>query len=342
MSIAVAPTKVVSVPSRIASVIDRENLGAPLPLALTRFASSFGVTRPTVAMKIAVHHLHERVATPVRRESEVPISVKALCRACDVTLEGAELLSSRRDRRWAGYSRAMRHRGQIVFKGARASISVPSQLGFAAARMSIAHELGHYLIHSASSSGVTSRLSTSGEEEILAEYGGRLMLMPLDRLSSDPTANLAEVALAWAQTARTSLHSAVERLGDPDVGLPSVRGAILWGLLADAPRSTAIADRLTPRWHLCQPAFVPVGKSKARAQSVIANAAAESSTVAASAVEHVRIGTFEGLFRIDVVSWGSRTDGTRTVLSTFSTTEYEATNGPWRNRVHGSEQLELI
>jgi hypothetical protein len=333
------PAKIVASP-RIGAVVAKEDAGAEFPLALSRFASGRGVTRPTVAMRMAVGDLVKRVTTSSKRNG--PISVQALCRACDVTLRGAELLSSRRDARWAAYSRAMRHKGQIVFQRAGASISVPSQLGFAAARMSIAHELGHFLIHSACPSTATARLPTSEEEEILAEYGGRLMLMPLDRLNSDPTSNLAEVALCWAQTARTSLHSAVERLGDPDIGLATLRGAILWGIVADTARSAAIADRLTPRWHLCQPAFVPVGKCKARAQSVIASAASESSTVTASAVEGVRIGTFEGVFRVDVVSWGSVAEGTRTVLSTFSEAAEPAETGVTRFSVRGSEQFTLV
>jgi hypothetical protein len=339
MTSAIVPSAVATATLRIAALTEKEDAGTELPLPLRRFASSRGVTRPTLAMKMAAHDLTTRVADPKRRG---PISVQALCRACDVRLQGGQTLSSRRDSRWAAYSRAMRHKGQIIFQGAGASINVPSELGFAAARMSIAHELGHFLIHAGCLSRATARLPTSGEEEVLAEYGGRLLLMPAGTVSCDPNANLAEVALCWAQNARTSLHSAVERLGDPDIGLSTVAGAILWGFGTDAPRTAHIADRLTPRWHLCQPAFVPVGKCKARAQSVIACAASESSTVTASAVEQVRIGTFEGLFRVDVVSWGSITDGTRTVLATFSRTEEQPTSGMTRYRVRGSEQFALL
>jgi hypothetical protein len=325
---------------RIGAVIEREQGGAELPLALTRFATARGVLHATAAMQMATRELLERITTTSTRDA--PISVQSLCRACNVTVKGAEQLSSRRDRQWIDRPRRSVHTGEIVFEGDTPFIRLPPHIDFSTARISIAHELGHFLIHSTSASRVTSRLPTSGEEEAVAEYGARLLLMPPKKCQADYSANLAEVALCWSQNARTTLHSAVERLGDPDVGLKSLRGAILWRVGENGPNSADLYTRLEPRWHLCESAFVPIGKCKARRQSLVAAAASECSFVTASAVEEVRIGTFEGVFRVDVVSWGSISEGTRIVLSIFSEVANEVTPGVMRYDVRGSQQVSLI
>lgn len=324
------------------AVVEKEVAGATLPLPLARFATARGVDRATIAMRIATGELLGRISTgKLNRES--PISVGALCKACNVSVKGAERVSSHRDREWDANVRSRSHVGEIVFDGESASIKIPSRLDFSAARITIAHELGHFLIHTAATNRVTARLPSTFEEEALAEYGGRLMLMPSGEFDTDPSANLAEVALCWSRIARTTLHSAVARLGDPDIGLTNVRGAIMWRSGDErAVNKGYVSGNMAPHWHLCSPAYIPIRRCKARPGSIIATAAAESSSVSGSAVEHVRIGTLNGLFRVDVVSWGFSAEGTRMVLSTFSDVEQDAVPSVTRYELRDAEQLAMI
>src|SRR5260370_41134652 len=142
--------------------------------------------------------------------------------------------------------------------------------------------------------------------------------MPGDDLRIDRPANLAAAALTLSRRMRTTLHSAVSRLGDPDAKLSSLRGAILWRISEDLPSTYRLEQRLSPFWHLCSPPYVPVRRCKAREGSIVAKVAAARNDAIGTAIEDVRIGTFTGVFRVDVVAWGCVAEGTRIVLSTFS------------------------
>jgi hypothetical protein len=117
---------------------------------------------------------------------------------------------------------------------------------------------------------------------------------------------------------RVTLHSAVTRFGDPDVTSPRVLGAILWRMNPEVSTIEPIHARLTPQWHLCPGAFIPVRRCKARMGSLVADLAGTgNAAVGESRLEDVAIGTFTGCFRADAFAWGSVIDGTRIVLSLF-------------------------
>jgi hypothetical protein len=133
----------------------------------------------------------------------------------------------------------------------------------------------------------------------------------------DSNSNLAEYAVRQSSLARVTVHSAVARLGDPDLPQFEVCGAILWRVDSEANERFPVYERMTPFWHLCPDSFVPIRKSKARERSLVAELAACSGAVSDSRDESVRIGTFIGYFRVDAFAWGSLRDGTRLVLSVF-------------------------
>src|SRR5262249_41739932 len=153
--------------------------------------------------------------------------------------------------------------GKLLFDGSKVSIRIPDHLSHERARISVAHELGHLLIHRRGEGydEATIRLPSSPSEESLAEYGARLLLMPSPQFNHR---NLAEHSLIQSSRSRVTLHSAVLRLGDPDVEPYDVVGAILWRMNSGVSKNLPLGSRLTPQWHLCPGYFVPVGKCRAR------------------------------------------------------------------------------
>jgi hypothetical protein len=129
--------------------------------------------------------------------------------------------------------------------------------------------------------------------------------------------NFAEIVLTAASATAVTVHAAVTRLGDPDVKASGVRGAILWRLNRNADSNGPISQRITPYWHLCPDAFVPIGKCKARLGSLAAQLAGASKPVSGSQIEDVKIGSFAGTFLVDGHAWGSVDDGTRLVLTIY-------------------------
>jgi len=201
-------------------------------------------------------------------------------------------------------------------------IQIPAGVPDHRARVAVAHELGHVLIHKRGSSydDVTIRLAASDREEAVAEYAARLLLLPTRQIERE---NLAERAVRQANEARVTVHAAASRLGDPDMRCEFVRGAILWKLNPSVPSKSALAERLTPAWRLCPGAFIPIGKCKARKDSLIAELARATGSSSDVRIENVKIGSLEGVFRVHGFAWGSIAGGTRLILSIFETTVSE-------------------
>ncbi|MBI4190782.1 MAG: ImmA/IrrE family metallo-endopeptidase [Betaproteobacteria bacterium] len=198
-------------------------------------------------------------------------------------------------------------------------IRIPATLDTALARVSVAHELSHVLIHTRESSLdlATIRMTSTPEEEAVAEYGARLLLLPRIPLGEVPESarSLAEYCVAVAGFARITVHSAVLRLADPDISERGIRAAVLWRLNPRVQEDAPVALRLSPQWFAARGVFVPIGKCHARQDSLVADlAAASDSPVAGSRIEDVSIGTLVGRFRVDAFAWGSLTAGTRLVL----------------------------
>lgn len=291
---------------------------ASAPLAIRRFTQHMTVERPTVAMK---HATDEMLSIYVRDRGDKtdPVSVTRLCEICGIDLHGKKprplkgpFYSVEKYKSWRG------HTGNLFFNGDKAWIRIPPHLTHETARISVAHEIGHFLIHWRGSTydEATLRLPSSVAEEALAEYGARLLLMPENRCHIERE-NLAEYALMQSSRSRVTLHSAVTRLGDPDIAPAEIFGAILWRMNKNVEGVDSLNARLTPQWHLCPRQFIPVGKCKARQGSLIAELAQANKSISGSRVEEVNIGSFIGRFLVDACAWGSVDDGTRLVLSIF-------------------------
>jgi IrrE N-terminal-like domain len=290
------------------------------PLSVRRFVDEFGKESPGAAMKFAADLLLAAYGHRPGQDS-LPIEVEKLCQLCGADLKGVKpkartssAYSMKNDRPRSG------HTGKLYLDRSKASIKIPDDVDHSTARLSVAHELGHLLIHRRGSEydEATMRLGSSPEEEALAEYCARLLLMPSACWLPQATgSNLAEYAIERASQMRVTIHSAVTRFGDPDVTSVRVRGAILWRMNPAISAFEQIEARLTPQWHLCPGAFVPVRKSKARAGSVVAQLADAGRPAGQSRLEQVEIGSFVGYFRVDAFAWGSVQDGTRVVLSLF-------------------------
>lgn len=295
-----------------------------MPLTLSRFRSHVGADSSVAAMREAASEVLKRY-THTYGSGSPRISALRLCSVCGVELRG---LPRRREVTRAVYSfyRAYdaldRHSGELYLNASPPSIVVPPDTHPIKARVAVGHELGHFLIHWRGSAldPVTSRMSSSAEEEALSEYGARLLLLP-NTGSGAPAQdeNVAAGCLRQARSAEVTVHAAAARVGDPDVPLSSsVKALILWKLNPRTGVSEPVAKRLTPQWHLCPSAFIPVKRCHAGRQSLIAELAANGdATIDGSRIEDVSIGSLVGRFRIDAVAWGSLKRGTRLVLSAF-------------------------
>jgi hypothetical protein len=292
---------------------------AGMPLAITRFVENSEADRPSSAMKMAVDSLMVEYSN--RHSSVSPsISVEGLCEVYGAGLVGKRPKGRKADCYSTNQRPRVAHTGKLYFEGLRPTIRIPEDLDWGTTRVSVAHELGHLIIHRRSSGydHATLRLPSSAAEEALAEYCARLLLIPSNpRATITERENLAKFALTQSGEHDVTLHSAVLRLGDPDIIFAGVRGAILWNLNSRVPTSEPISERITPRWHLCPRVFVPVGKCKARNGSLVAELADSEQRLGGTKVEEVRIGTFVGSFRIDAFAWGSIEENTRLILSVF-------------------------
>ncbi len=295
-----------------------ERRGDALPLALRRFQERWTAANPTSAVQIAT----AKVLAAYSERFPTASPVIRVARLCDIV--GAKLTGIRPASRGVPvYSIAespTRHRGHsglVQFSPlGRPTIQIPEAIDGYKARVAVAHEIGHILIHQRGDGydDVTVRLAASDYEEAIAEYAGRLLLLPQRRIGNQ---NLAETAVRWARDAEVTVHAAACRLGDPDQLPDDLRGVILWKLNRRIPDRSAVAERLTPAWHLCPGAFVPIGKCKARADSLVAEMADAAGATSGVRTERVQIGSLQGVFRVDAFAWGSVSAGTRLVLAVF-------------------------
>jgi hypothetical protein len=295
--------------------------GEVMPLALRRFqecwesrCSAGAIQRATEAVLAAYRQLFPG-ASPVIRVS----------RLCDII--GIRLTGLRPGRIKPSFavaessSRHLGHSGSVRFsRQGMPSIEIPEGVDGYRARVAAAHEIGHVLLHRRGDNydPVTTRLPTSAQEEAIAEYAARLLLLPSKNVEVE---NLAECAVRWASNAEVTVHAATSRLGDPDQASPRLRGAVLWRLNPRVPGSSSLAERLTPAWHLCPGAFIPIGRCRARVDSVVAELANATAPGSEIRCEDVRIGSLVGSFRIHAFAWGSESAGTRLVLSVFQQLE---------------------
>jgi hypothetical protein len=300
---------------QLAQLQSKASTRSELSLSIRRFQTFVGAVDPLLAISRAVASVLE--AYPDEPACRGRISASALCVICGLTLEG-EPTRGRTNRGFIGEGG---HTGALVLSPERSRIQLPSGIGVMRGRVSVGHEIGHYLIHRRGTTidTVTARLPTSMEEEALAEYAGRLLLMPRSYERVLASSNIALACLEQARQFDVTLHAATARLGDPDSHLqPSIRGVILWRMNPYISSSEPIAVRLSPHWHLCRDAFIPVRKCHAGRTSLIGELGAMGEeTAVASRLERVEIGSLRGCYRVDAVAWGSSRRGTRTVLSVF-------------------------
>lgn len=297
-----------------------EARGDAMPLALRRFQERWGVAQPSVAIQLAATEILANYSERFPSGS----SFIRVSRLCDII--GARLSPSRSSPAHivpGSLGRHSGHSGLVRFSmDGQPCIQIPAGVPDHRARVAVAHELGHVLIHKRGNSydNVTVRLVASDHEEAVAEYAARLLLLPTRQIERK---NLAETAVRQANEARVTVHAAASRLGDPDMCCEFVRGAILWKLNPRVPSTAGLAERMTPAWHLCPGAFIPIGKCKARKDSLIAELACASGATSDVRIENVKIGSLEGVFRVHGFVWGSVAGGTRLLLSIFETASSE-------------------
>src|ERR1700687_511764 len=247
-----------------------------LPLALRRLQETSG----TLSAHEAIESAAETTLSVYEQRFGLGNAI-SVGRLCDIM--GAELSGPLpRRRATPTYSsapvafRRHGHKAELRVDTARPRIVLNGCMDESLARVSVAHELGHLFVHRRGSSldRSTLRLGTSPEEEAIAEYAARLLLLPRSFISPFRKlhTNTALQAVELAARGRVTLHAAVVRLGGPDIADGGLQAAILWEM---KPHTTAdrIEQRLTPQWFACPGAFVPVGTSSARPGSLVARLA---------------------------------------------------------------------
>ena len=309
-----------------------------LPLAIRRFMETMGASEPGAAMHIATQRALSRYTNSFRdvglprdlldqepTTAHAPrgcVSVERLCSVLNVDLVGVPQRTDRSKREIESTPYA-KHGASVKFTSPRPVINLSSDIGWARGRVAAAHEIGHVLIHRRDFGydQATIRLGSTPAEEALAEYAARLLLVPLDlfggQLEAITDKNYAVRALTIAQYAQVTLHTAAARLGDPDVSRHGIRGVIFWRVQNRRGTSAPPMEVLTPQWHLCPDAYIPVGRCKAGSGSLVQELSVETTPVAGTRVESVAIGGLRGTFIVDAFAWGSRADKTRVVMSVF-------------------------
>ena len=198
-------------------VVGKESNADTLPYVLKRFADSRGMASATAAAQLATKQVLESVSQ--NGSTMVPVDIDAICKLLVVRLEG--IASSARPA--PGYSarpRAPRvgHTGSIRFEGARPVVTIPDHIDYATARLSVAHEIGHLLVHSRDGKPdqATLRLPSEADEEAIAEYVGRMLLLPPSMWQNyRPSLNLAEYAVAQSSLARVTVGAPTRTVMSP-------------------------------------------------------------------------------------------------------------------------------
>ena len=301
----------------------REAEGHEVPLSLRRFRAHLRTATTIEAMYAATSDLLAMYRLGGGDHSRV--SAKRLSQLCQLALEGepgrsraagAVYASQRLGDGWRGHTGALRMDSRPF------TILLPRGLDWLRARIAVAHEIGHYLIHRRGDNvdEFTSRLPTSEYEEALAELAARLLLLPnAYRTLATTTTNFAVACIDAARAADVTLHASAARLGDPDIDCSGqIRAVVLWRMKPEASPDEALHLRFTPQWHICTDAFIPVKRCHASRASLVAELASQRERQASgSRMERVKIGTLRGSYRVDALSWGSVSRGTRLVLSIF-------------------------
>ena len=292
-----------------------------MPLALRRFQECWDNALPTEAMRHATAQVVKDYRSRFPSASPV-FGVPRLCEVIGVRLRGlrppSRIRPSYPDSRSSNH---VGHSGSVRFlRDEKPLVVIPEEVNGYRARMAAAHELGHVLVHKRGDDydPVTTRLPSSSEEEAIAEYAARLLLIPTKDSSVQ---NLAEDVVRWARHSEVTIHAAACRLGDPDHVSPQLRGVVLWKLSNRVGSDSILANRLTPAWHLCPNAFIPIGKCSARAGSLVAELAEGYTPASDIRAEGVQIGSLRGNFRVHGYAWGSVSAGTRLALSVFEELE---------------------
>lgn len=286
--------------------------GQQLPLTIRRFVQqqqSEGVVEAAVRSTQRLLQDYQTTVGPL----SPTIRLSKLAKLQSVELRGLGNIAATRV---VGRGPSQRYHAAITMVGDSPTITIPPGSNRADARISVAHELGHLLIHSRGKQvdEITVKLGTSREEEALAEYMGRLLLMEKRLCHSDLSDDgMTRLCFDLSSAANVPLIVALARIGDPDQNL-GVAGVIIWDLRRD--RQPTIAERLRPYCRLCGAAFIP-DRSHAREGSLTAIVASGESERIVVGTESVRIGRFVGEFRVEAYGWGSEERGTRKVLSIF-------------------------
>lgn len=218
------------------------------------------------------------------------------------------------------YRGTLKEKGRLDFYATPPTIIIPDSFDRTQARITVAHEIGHYLVRQ-TADGIdtaTEMPNPTEEEEAMAEYASRLLLMPGEVSPDINQLSLALTCINEAGLRQVSIWAAVARSADPDRKPLGVRGAILWKIKKANVEPDLVHEMLAPEWHLCPNAFVRIGKGGCRQGSLIAQLAGQGNTDAlGTSEESVRIGGFVGNYKIDAFAWGSLKKGTRRVLSIF-------------------------
>ncbi len=311
--------------------LDRELAGVAtksvreLSSSMRRFCEWHRVEDPIQAIAKATAELLKSYSSEYAMVS--PVSVSNLCQLVGVRIWGRRPRAPETPYYSAGscHSRRTDPRGELRFEDGQPIIGIPNHLDYPQARLTVAHELGHFLIHKRGEvfDTVTIRLGPNEDEEPVAEYAARLLLMPLKLpLQLPGVRNIAENCVVLAGERQVTVHSSTLRVADPDRGVYDICGAILWRMNPNVEGIESTAKRLTPQWFAgFSGAFIPVGTCHARSGSLVAQVAdavqgCEGNV--GTSVEDVAIGSVEGAYKIDAFAWGSVANGTRLVLSLFS------------------------
>ncbi len=292
-------------------------------LPIRRFTKSVGASHPIEAVEIETTNIIKKYRK--KYGFTIPISLKWICDFLDIEVIGKVPEKTHKTPYYSSYARNRTLdfiQGQLFIKNGKPYIKLPTKLDLNLARVVVAHEVGHWIISRKQfeNSHNALRRGSSLEEEYLSDYAARRLLIPDATFYSplDQNENLSFRCMLASRRARATLYSATIRLGDKDIWSSKITCAILWHINPKSLENSSNADRLTPQWFCGSNEFIPVGKCRARNNSLIADLAGYTSDPCfGNRIEEVNIGELKGQFNVSAFAWGSMKRGTRLVLSIF-------------------------
>ena len=283
-----------------------------LPPLLRRFASYHNSSCLRQAVDRA---LEKEQSSILSASSNGVVSLSKLASIYSIEIEGRFI--HRKSYTSGQWERESLSHASIDFSSENPIIRLKRSGGYLSQRVSIAHELGHFIVRKRG--GTMDRHMTSSEsippEELIADYIGRRILMHNCHDTFGIFVHPSQYFVA-ASKAEAPPNIAFLRVFDPDIQETST--LLAWwkgGKILDVDNNRQ--EFTLHKFYSRKGYFLKLKATKAKKDTASDRAGNMIPAIDERTKEDVRLGTFHGSYYTLTYAWGSKGSDTRNVLTFF-------------------------